>query len=93
MTRHGRALAFATLFAAVPAPAQISAPARCGVGIPAAEQTGYVPLPRGDVFCPLVADPKASRSFVSLLRHESGEDLLDEKLDIELTPGRRVPAA
>lgn len=59
-----------------------SAPARCGVGIPANEQTGYVPLPRGDVFCPLVADPKASRSFASLLRHESGDDLQDAELDI-----------
>lgn len=59
-----------------------SAPTRCGVGIPANEQRGYVPLPRGDVFCPLVADPKASRTFVSLLRHESGDDLQDAELDI-----------
>jgi hypothetical protein len=34
------------------------------------------------VFCPLVADPKATRSFASLLRHESGDDLADEQLDI-----------
>jgi len=59
-----------------------SAPTRCGVGIPANEQSGYVPLPRGDVFCPIVADPKASRTFVSLLRHESGDDLQDTELDI-----------
>ena len=59
-----------------------SAPTRCGVGIPANELTGYVPLPRGDVFCPLVADPKASRTFASLLRHESGDDLQDAELDI-----------
>ena len=59
-----------------------SAPTRCGVGIPANEQTGYVPLPRGDVFCPLVADPKSARSFASLLRHESGDDLQDTELDI-----------
>ena len=59
-----------------------SAPTRCGVGSPANEQRGYVPLPRGDVFCPLVADPKASRTFVSLLRHESGDDLQDAELDI-----------
>ena len=62
--------------------AQVSAPARCGVGIPAGESQGYVPLPRGDVFCPLVGDPKASRTFASLLRHESGDNLTDEKLDI-----------
>lgn len=82
MIRPGRAIALATLFTTAPLAAQISAPTRCGVGIPAVEQKGYVPLPHGDVFCPLIADPKASRSFVSLLRHESGDDLLDEKLDI-----------
>lgn len=65
-----------------PLEAQTTAPARCGVGIPAAEQTGYVPLPRGDVFCPLIADPKAARSFASLLRHESGPGLSDVELDI-----------
>ena len=58
-----------------------SAPSRCGVGFPAGEH-GYVPLPRGDVFCPLVADPKATRSFASLLRHESGDDFSDPELDI-----------
>jgi hypothetical protein len=58
-----------------------SASARCGVGLPAGEQ-GYVPLPRGDVFCPLIADPKAIRTFASLLRHESGDDLADAELDI-----------
>lgn len=41
---------------------------RCGVGIPQAESDGYVPLPQGDVFCPLAADPKAVRSFASFLR-------------------------
>lgn len=41
-----------------------SYPARCGAGVPASEGRGYVPLPRGDVFCPLLADPKATRSFV-----------------------------
>jgi hypothetical protein len=51
------------------------------VGFPAGEH-GYVPLPRGDVFCPLVADPKATRSFASLLRHESGDSFSDPELDI-----------
>jgi hypothetical protein len=46
-------------------------PTRCGTGIPASEQTGYVPLPRGDVFCPLVADPKSPRSFASYLHERS----------------------
>jgi hypothetical protein len=70
------------LCAAIPLYAQGSAPSRCGVGIPTSEQGGYVPLPRGDVFCPLVADPKAARTFASLQRHESGDDLADVKLDI-----------
>lgn len=74
--------AFLALFVAAPVSAQIAASTRCGVGIPESERTGYVPLPRGDVFCPLIADPKASRSFASYLRHESGDDLTDAELDI-----------
>lgn len=81
MQRTVLAAAFALLFG-LPASAQTSPPTRCGVGIPAAERTGYVPLPRGDVFCPIIADPKASRSFVSFLRHESGDDFSDAELDI-----------
>ncbi len=38
---------------------------RCGLRIPASEQRSYIGLPTGDVFCPLLADPKARRSFVS----------------------------
>src|SRR5678815_5441622 len=53
--------------------AQIPAPTRCAVGIPASEVSGYIPLPRGDVFCPLLADPKGQRSFVSCIR-ETGDD-------------------
>jgi hypothetical protein len=81
MQRIVLAAAFTLLFG-FPASAQPSAPTRCGVGIPTGEQTGYVPLPRGDVFCPIIADPKSARSFVSLLRHESGDDLSDAELDI-----------
>ena len=54
------------------ATAQIPAPTRCAVGIPESEKSGYVPIPRGDVFCPLLADPKGQRSFVSYLR-ETGD--------------------
>jgi hypothetical protein len=65
-------------FAPATAQSQTSAPARCGVGIPTGEQKGYVPLPRGEVFCPLIADPKSFHSFASLLRHESdGDPTLD----------------
>jgi hypothetical protein len=58
---------FAAHVAASRAQAQIPAPTRCGVGIPESEASGYVPLPRGDVFCPILADPKGQRSFVSYL--------------------------
>jgi hypothetical protein len=58
--------------AALPLHAQDAAsaesyPARCGSDA-AARVRGYLPLPRGDVFCPLIADPKAIRSFVSYQR-------------------------
>ena len=52
-------------------PAQLSYPERCGVA--ASDGRGYVPLPRGDVFCPLVADPKAIRSFVTYQRGNAGD--------------------
>jgi hypothetical protein len=45
-----------------------SYPARCGVGGVASDRGAYIPLPRGDVFCPLIADPKATRSFVAYQR-------------------------
>ena len=51
--------------------AQTSYPERCGGGVPRAEKAGYTPLPRGEIFCPLVADPKAARSFASYLRERS----------------------
>jgi len=62
--------AVATL-ALSPVDAQRSYPSRCGSGIPATEPAGYIPLPRGNVFCPLIADPKAARSFASYLREQS----------------------
>lgn len=42
--------------------------ARCGAAVSTSERGGYVPLPRGDVFCPLIADPKSTHSFVSYQR-------------------------
>lgn len=41
---------------------------RCGQRIPVSEQRAYVGLPSGDVFCPLLADPKGVRSFLSYQR-------------------------
>src|SRR5918993_895260 len=55
------------------AEAASSGPSLCGTGIPEAEARGYVPLPRGDVFCPLLADPKGLRSFVSYLRGDADD--------------------
>ena len=71
--------AIALFTAATPrsAAAQLPPSTRCGVGIPASETSGYVPLPRGDVFCPLVADPKGMRSFVSYQRETSDDGDMD----------------
>lgn len=44
------------------------APLRCGTGVHRQEAEGVVALPQGDLFCPLLADPKAARSFVSYQR-------------------------
>src|SRR5437870_3473897 len=43
----------------------------CGPTIPADEANGVVAFPRGDVFCPLLADPKGEGSFASYLRGTS----------------------
>lgn len=40
----------------------------CYTGFHPGEVAGTVFLPEGDLFCPLLADPKAERSFVSYLR-------------------------
>jgi hypothetical protein len=47
--------------------------ARCGQRIPSSEARGIVGLPSGVVFCPLIADPKATRSFLSY-QSTIGED-------------------
>ena len=43
---------------------------QCGTGIHAAEAVGLAWFPEGDVFCPLLADPKAERTFFSFLKGE-----------------------
>ena len=67
------AAASATVGTTAAAQEVVPYPTRCGVAIPTAEARGFVPLPSGDPFCPLVADPKTARSFVSYLR-ETSED-------------------
>lgn len=44
----------------------------CAIGVLASEAQGYTPLPAGDVFCSLLADPKQPHSFISYLRGASG---------------------
>ena len=41
---------------------------RCGAGVHADDRSGWVWLPQGKIFCPLAADPKEERSFVTYLR-------------------------
>lgn len=66
---------------AVPARAQTVDAPRCGTGVHESEATGTVGFPEDQIFCPLIADPKEPRSFVSYLRgtfrsldDPSGED-------------------
>ncbi len=62
------ALAVVSLAAALPAGAQTVAAPRCGAGVHESEAKGTVGFPEDQIFCPLIADPKESRSFVSFLR-------------------------
>jgi hypothetical protein len=52
---------------AIPASAQTVDAPRCGTGVHEAEATGTVGFPEDQIFCPLIADPKEARSFVSYL--------------------------
>jgi hypothetical protein len=55
----------------VATPPAESYPSRCGAD--AGKERGYIPLPRGEVFCPLIADPKAIRSFFSYQRGDAAD--------------------
>jgi hypothetical protein len=60
------AVAAAALLSLLPLSAAASEhAAQCGTGVRASEAVGFHGLPQGDVFCPLIADPKAIRSFVT----------------------------
>ena len=52
--------------------AQVVGASRCSPGIHEEEADGTVFLPDDAIFCPLIADPKEPRSFVSYLRGEFG---------------------
>lgn len=77
MTPHASRRSHPKLFVAIACALAASAasamepPAlRCGTGVHVAEASGVVVLPQGGVFCPLLADPKAMRTFVSYQRGE-----------------------
>jgi hypothetical protein len=76
MPQISRPIAVSSLVATLalsgaPLLAQSSYPERCGTGLSRTENVGYTPLPRGNVFCPLVADPKSVHSFVSIVHERS----------------------
>jgi hypothetical protein len=66
--RHPAALAAVLLICARAAEAQTPGAPRCGTGVHEAEATGTVFFPEDQIFCPLIADPKEARSFLSFLR-------------------------
>src|SRR5437867_11186687 len=45
---------------------------RCSAGVHEAEATGTVFFPQDHIFCPLLADPKVPRTFLSYQRGEFG---------------------
>lgn len=51
--------------------AQVPPDTECGPMIHHGEATGQVAFPQGDLFCPLVADPKEPHTFASFLKGSS----------------------
>ena len=76
MSWYHRIVVAVLVSTAGPLAAQQSRVERCGLRIPASEAKGYVGLPSGDVFCPLIADPKGLRSFISYQRTIGEDDSL-----------------
>jgi len=68
--RYLAAIALATTLLMSPRPAIAQTPdaPRCGTGVHEAAGTGTVFFPEDQIFCPLIADPKEARSFLSFLR-------------------------
>ena len=64
----GLALMLPVVAAAQDATRDESYASRCGAAVSSSDRGGWAPLPRGDVFCPLLADPKGMHSFVSYQR-------------------------
>ena len=59
--------AVVVILAAATARGQTVDAPRCGAGVHESEATGTVGFPEDQIFCPLIADPKEARSFVSFL--------------------------
>jgi hypothetical protein len=62
------AFAIAVLLFVPSAEAQTVGAPRCGAGVHEDEAEGMVLFPQDQIFCPVLADPKEPRSFVSVLR-------------------------
>ena len=62
------AFAIAMLLLVPSAQAQTVGAPRCGAGVHEAEAEGTALFPQDQIFCPVLADPKEPRSFVSVLR-------------------------
>jgi hypothetical protein len=60
------------LLAAGPAQAQVFSAGDCRAALSPEDRSGFRPLPQGELFCSLLADPKAPRSFASALHGSAG---------------------
>jgi hypothetical protein len=62
------AVAMVVLLFACSVEAQTTIAPRCGTGVHEAESEDPAFFPQDQIFCPILADPKEARSFVSFLR-------------------------
>ena len=69
----GGLLAVFLMAVGLPAHAQVFSAGDCRAALSEEDRSGFQPLPQGELFCGLLADPKAPRSFASAL-HGSADD-------------------
>ncbi|MGH7546087.1 MAG: DUF1207 domain-containing protein [Gemmatimonadota bacterium] len=91
-----RVLPYLAILASAPAALSGQETARAGAAPPAATAAEAVALPSGDVFRPLIADPKQPQFIASALRTDSrlrdtwvGSTGFGENIGLVLWPGRR----
>lgn len=65
--KYGIIVALVVLLSGVPARAQVFSSGNCLTAPSQDDLSGFQPLPDGEIFCPLLADPKAKRSFASMI--------------------------